>query len=103
MGNAGPLFPSPRWRVTNSELPADPLHDAALALVAAGLDQRTVARVLSAVRQRWQGQVYIRSRDPLRDAEIDRRIAAGEPAQSIARDTGLHVTTVVRRRARWLR
>jgi FixJ family two-component response regulator len=82
--------------------PVDPIHDAVLALIDAGLDAAEVTRVLGAVRQRWQGQCYVRTRDPITDEEINRRIAAGEPARRIAKDTGVHVTTIVRRRSRWL-
>jgi len=82
--------------------PADPLHDAALALLAAGLDAAIVCRELAAVRQRWQGQSYIRARDPLDDDEIDRRLAAGEHPEHVARAVGRHRSTIVRRRSRWL-
>lgn len=80
----------------------DPLHDAAESLIAAGADAAIVRRVLVAVRHRWQGRAYIRASDPAVDAEIQRRIAAGEHPAEIARETGRHRTTIVRRRSRWL-
>jgi len=76
----------------------DPLHDAALSLADAGLDAETIRRVLADVRRRWTGRVYVRSVDPLIDAEISRRIAAGEHPEKIARETGRHRTTIIRRR-----
>ena len=82
--------------------PADPLHDAALALIGAGLDADVVQRELAAVRHRWSGQTYIRARDPASEAEIERRLAAGEHPREIARQVGVHRTTIVRRRSRWL-
>ena len=81
--------------------PADPLHDASLALAAAGLDPATVRRVLASVRQRWAGRVYIRTRDPETDREISQRLRAGEHPADIARATGRHRTSIIRRRSSW--
>lgn len=82
--------------------PVDPLHDVELALLDAGVDPGILRRELAKVRHRWQGQVYIRSRDPALDAEIARRLQAGDHPQQIAKHVGVHRTTIVRRRSRWL-
>lgn len=81
---------------------SDPLADAADSLIAAGLDPETVRAVLRAVRHRWAGQTYIKSKDPDRDAEIMERLQRGEPTERIARSVGVHPSTIRRRRSRWL-
>ena len=82
---------------------ADVLHDATLALLAAGLDATIVRRELAAVRQRWQGQSYIRSIDPERDSFIKAALDAGETPRQIAKQAGCHRTTIQRKASRWLR
>lgn len=82
--------------------PADPIHDAYLALTQAGLNERIVHRELAAVRQRWQGACYIRSSDPSADSEIVQRLEQGQHPAQIAKAVGKHRTSIVRRRSRWL-
>ena len=85
-----------------TDAPVDPLHDVFLELERAGLDVVVVRRVLAAVRRRWNGETYIRAKDPLIDEEIERRLSAGEHPREIAEATGRHRTSIVRRRSSWL-
>ncbi|WP_200246326.1 helix-turn-helix domain-containing protein [Lamprobacter modestohalophilus] len=80
----------------------DPIHDAALAMIAAGADEALVRRALKPVRARWQGACYIRSSDPATDSEIIQRLEQGQHPREIARALGKHRSTVSRRRSRWL-
>lgn len=85
-----------------TDAPVDPIHDAELALIAAGLDRAIIRRVLAQVRCRWAGDVYVRARDPEIDTEIRARLEAGEPPVQIAHRVGVHRSTITRRRSRWL-
>lgn len=80
----------------------DPIHDVLLSMIAAGMDEALVRKTLEPVRRRWAGSVYIRATDPAADAEIIRRLEAGEHPAQIAKAVGKHRTSVVRRRSRWL-
>lgn len=80
----------------------DALHDAELTLIEAGVDPSVLRHAIAEVRRRWAGQVYIRSNDPMLDVEVKRRLEAGEHPAEIARATGLHRTTIIRRvRSTW--
>ena len=84
-------------------MPVDPLDDALQSLLAAGLDADTCRRVLRVVRKRWVGQCYVRSRDPGIDEVIRAGIEAGETSERVARRAGVSISTIKRRRSKWLR
>ena len=78
----------------------DDLRRLALTL---GVEPATARTLADELRKRWAGQVYIRSRDDQAiDERISKALADGSDLQAVARLAGVSVSTVKRRRSRWL-
>lgn len=80
----------------------DILTDTADRLIAMGVDAVLVRRVMSDVRLCWAGQIYVPKSDPAREEQIRHALDAGHPPREVARRIGVSVSTIKRRRSRWL-
>lgn len=82
---------------------ADLIDDARELMADAGLAAPAVDRIARELRHRWQGQIYVRSRDSVAtDEQIRTALAAGEKTADIAKRIGVARSTVTRKRSRWL-
>jgi hypothetical protein len=81
----------------------DPLDDCFSEMTRAGVEPAIATRVISALRSRWGGaQCYVRKGGAEREEAIRRGIEDGRPAAELASVVGVHVSTIRRRRSRWL-
>jgi AraC-like DNA-binding protein len=86
------------------EDPADPVATMAAELRRLGVDHAAIRAACEATRAQWGGgQAYIRAVDrEARDQRIEDLLNRGVSAGRIAREVGVHPSTIRRRRSKWL-